>query len=183
MVREVVSCACWLAVAAFAQDRHFPAALGAGIPPLGPTFPQYGAPQTAPTWPVSGPRSPVYWGGYGAYPAVYPYPVMPAPPATSVVVVEPPPAPLAPPPPPAPIRSSIQEMNPPPSSEPPAYFALALKDGTKLSAAAVWVQGGDLRYVDAEGANRRVPLASVDRAVTRELNQARNLNLRLPPAQ
>lgn len=181
MVRGVLSCACWLAVVAFAQDRQFPAALGAGIPPLGPTFPQYGAPQAAPIAPVH--RSPMYWGGYGAYPAVYPYPAMPAPAATSVVVVEPAPAPLAPPPPPAPIRSSIQEVNPPASSEPPAYFALALKDGTKLSAAAVWVQGRDLRYVDAEGANRRVPLASVDRAVTRELNQARNLNLRLPPAQ
>ena len=108
---------------------------------------------------------------------------MTAAPATNVVVVERAPVPVAPAPPPAPIRSSIQEVNSQPSSEPPAYFALALKDGTKFSAAAVWVQGSDLRYVDAEGANRRVPLASVDRAVTRELNQARNLNLRLPPAQ
>jgi hypothetical protein len=91
--------------------------------------------------------------------------------------------PVAPPPPPAPIRSSIQEVNSPPTNEPPAFFAIALKDGSRLSAAAVWVQRSDLRYVDAEGANRRVPLASVDRAVTRELNEARHLNLRLPPAQ
>ena len=90
--------------------------------------------------------------------------------------------PVAPPPPPAPIRSSIQEVNLPPSSEPPTFFAIALKDGTKLSAAAVWVQGSDLRVVDAEGANRHIPLAAVDRTATRELNQARHLNLRLPPA-
>jgi hypothetical protein len=129
-------------------------------------------------------RSPLYWGGYGAaYPAAYGYPAMPGPPVTNVVVVEPPRVPAVPPPPPAPIRSSIQELNPPPTSEPPTFFAIALKDGTRLSAAAVWAQGNELRYVDADGVNRRVQLAAIDRTVTRELNQARHLNLRLPPAQ
>lgn len=183
MVRGVLSCVCLLAVAAVAQDRHFPAALGAGVPPLGPTFPQHGAPQAAPIAPVRDYRSPAYWGGYGAYPAVYGYPTVPAPPATSVVVVEPLPAPVAPLPPPAPIRSAIQEVNPPPTTEPPAFFAIALREGAPLTAAAVWVQGSDLRYVDAEGTNRRIPLSAVDRKATREMNQARHLNLQLPPAQ
>jgi hypothetical protein len=48
-------------------------------------------------------------------------------------------------------------------------------------ASAVWVQGNDVRYVDADDENHRVPLADVDRSATRALNQARNLNLRLPP--
>lgn len=166
---------------AVAQDRQFPAALGAGIPPLGPTFPQYGAPRPAPIAPTGSPWAPTYWGGYGAYPAVYTSPVVPPPPVTNVVVLER--APALPPPPPAPIRSSIQELNPPPSTEPPAFFAIALKDGTRLSAAAVWVQGNDLRFVDADGANRRVALAAIDRTATRDLNQARRLNLRLPATQ
>jgi hypothetical protein len=102
---------------------------------------------------------------------------------TNGVVFEPPPAP-----PPPPIHSSIQELNikevnPAASSEPPALFVIALKDGSRLSAVAVWVQQNQLRYVDADDQNRRVPLAAVDRAATRELNQARHLNLRVPPAQ
>ena len=188
---RILICVSLLAGIAGAQDRQFPAALGAGIPPLGPTFPQHGAPQAAPVAPVprgpgGGFRSPMYWGGYGwggygAYPALYTYPATPAPPVTNVVVLEQAPGP--PPPPPPPIRSSIQELNPPPSTDPPAFFAIALKDGTRSSAAAVWVQGNDLRYVDEEGANRRVALAAIDRTATRELNRARHLNLRLPPAQ
>jgi len=89
-----------------------------------------------------------------------------------------------PPPPPEPIHSSIQDLKPAANEAPPAFFVIALKNGTRLTAAAVWVQGNDLRYVDADDQNRRVSLADVDRAMTRELNQARNLNLRLPaPSQ
>ena len=60
---------------------------------------------------------------------------------------------------------------------------IALRDGRKLSAAAVWVQQNELHYVDADNANGRVPLSAVDRTATRELNQERHLNLRLPAAQ
>ena len=114
------------------------------------------------------------------------YPALTAPPVTNVVVFESPPA--APAPPPPPIRSSIQEfnapeVNPAASREPPAFFVIALKDGSRHTAVAVWVQQDQLRYVDADDQNRRVPLAAVDRVATRELNQARHLNLRLPPAQ
>jgi hypothetical protein len=84
-------------------------------------------------------------------------------------------------PPPEPIHSSIQNFKPVASNEPPAFYVIALKNGSHLAAAAVWVQGNDLRYVDADDQNRRVPLADIDRMATRELNQARNLNLRLPP--
>jgi hypothetical protein len=98
----------------------------------------------------------------------------------NTVVFEPPPVVVAPPPP---IHSSIQELKPPPSNSPPALYVIALKNGSRLDAAAVWVQGNDLRYVDGDDQNRRVPLADVDRAATRELNQARNLVLRVPPPQ
>ncbi len=184
MVRKILglSLAGFLAGVAGAQDRQFPAALGAGIPPLGPT-----SPRVMPPVRNFNRGFPLYWGGYGAvYPAMPEYPTMPAPPVTNVVVFEPPPA--APPPPPPPIHSSIQELNipevnPAAASEPPAFFVIALKDGSRHSAVAVWVQQNQLRYVDADDQNQRVPLAEVDRAATRELNQARHLNLRLPPAQ
>jgi hypothetical protein len=58
---------------------------------------------------------------------------------------------------------------------------IVLKDGAHLSAAMVWVQGDDARYIDGDGQGHRVPLAGVDRTATRELNQTHHLNLRLPP--
>jgi len=174
-----------LAGAAMAQDhRHFPAALGSGLPPLQPT-----APRTAPPrGPGRGfPMRPGYlggygwggygWGGYGlsGYPLASPDV---APPVNNTVVFEPP---VIPAPPPEPIHSSIQDLKPAASNAPPAFFVIALKNGSQLTAAAVWVQGNDLRYVDADDQNHRVPLADIDRAATRTLNQAHNLNLRLPP--
>ena len=161
---------------AAAQDRHFPQALGAGLPPLHPTAPRVAPPSR----PFRG-AFPIIGAGYGwggGYAAGYPEL---APVLNNLVVVEPASTPAAPVPPPEPIRSSIQDLKPAASDAPPAFFVIALKNGSRLAAAAVWVQSNDLRYVDADGQNRRVPLADVDRSATRELNQARNLNLRLPP--
>jgi len=162
--------------AAAAQDRHFPQALGAGLPPLHQT-----APRMAPPSRPSHGAFPIFGGGYGWGGYTVSYPELA--PVNNLVVVEPSSTPVAPVPPPEPIRSSIQDLKPAASDAPPAFFVIALKNGSRLAAAAVWVQGNDLRYVDADDQNRRVALAEVDRSATRELNQARNLNLRLPPAQ
>jgi len=162
---------------AAAQDRHFPQALGAGLPPLHPTAPRIATPSrpSRGAFPIIG--AGYGWGGYAmSYPEL-------APAVNNLVVVEPAATPAAPPLPPEPIRSSIQDLKPAASDAPPAFFVIALKNGSRLAAAAVWVQGNDLRYVDADDQNRRVSLAEVDRTATRALNQARNLNLRLPPAQ
>lgn len=168
-----------LASAAVAQDRHFPAALGSGLPPLQPIGPRIAPSPRGHHIPIG----PGYWGGFG-YGYDYGYggdlaaaPV-PAPPVVNSVVFEPPPVIL---PPPEPIHSSIQSFTPAASNAPPAFYVIALKNGSHSDATAVWVQGNDLHYVDADDQNHRVPLADVDRKATRELNQARNLNLRLPP--
>lgn len=166
-----------LASAALAQDRHFPAALGSGLPPLQQTAPRVPPPRGhhVPIGPVYGGG---YWGGYGfGYGGYAPTAPEPAP-IVNNIVFEAPPVIL---PPPEPIHSSIQDFKPAASSAPPAFYVIALKNGSRLDAAAVWVQGNDLRYVDADDQNRRVSLANIDRTATRELNQARNLNLRLPP--
>ena len=165
-----------LASAALAQDRHFPAALGSGLPPL-----QQTAPRVPPPRGPHVPMGPGYWGGYGY--GGYGYETTPPPtpepaPVVNNIVFEAPPVIL---PPPEPIHSSIQNFKTVASTAPPAFYVIALKNGSHLDAAAVWVQGNDLHYVDADDQNRRVPLADIDRTATRELNQARNLNLRLPP--
>jgi hypothetical protein len=62
-------------------------------------------------------------------------------------------------------------------------FAIALADGSRRSASAVWVQNGFVHYVDSEDEHHQVPLGTVDRKLTRQINRDRNLNLWLPAAQ
>jgi hypothetical protein len=168
-----------LAISAFAQDRNFPAALGAGLPPLRSFGPHSGLPPGP--HPGGFPLGLGYGYGFGGYGYAAPYPVAP-PVVNNVVLVQQPAIPAAPP---EPIHSSIQNVKG--DSEqaagdaPPAFFAIVLKNGSRLTASAVWVQGNDARYVDSDGQGHRVPLADVDRTATREVNQARRLNLRLPP--
>jgi hypothetical protein len=181
-----------LAISAGAQDRNFPAALGAGLPPLhsfGPhAGPNFGSPNFGPPRPHHrGFPGAGYGYGYGygfgdyGYGYAEPYPDTP-PAVNNVVLLQQPPAPAAPP---EPIHSSIQNVKvdseQAASDTPPAFFDIVLKNGSRLTASAVWVQGNDARYVDGDGQGHRVPLADVDRTATRELNQTRHLNLRLPP--
>lgn len=64
----------------------------------------------------------------------------------------------------------------------PATFAIALKDGTIRAADAVWVNAGGLHFITPEGTTTRVSIDAVDRGRTKSLNQAKNLQLWLPPA-
>ena len=59
-------------------------------------------------------------------------------------------------------------------------FVIALKDGSQTAATAVWVQQGAVHFIDADDRPQQIPLASVDRNLTRKLNQEKNLDLRLP---
>jgi hypothetical protein len=181
----------WLvAISAFAQDRNFPSALGAGLPPLHSVGPpsglSFGGPNFGPSprphhggFPMGAGYG--YGYGFGGYGYALPYPDTP-PAVNNVVLFQQPAVPATPP---EPIHSSIQNVKvdsePSPSDAPPAFFDIVLKNGSRLTASAVWVQGNDARYVDSEGQGHRVPLADVDRTATRELNQTRHLNLRLPP--
>jgi hypothetical protein len=67
------------------------------------------------------------------------------------------------------------------SDSEPALFAIVLKDGSVLPAAAVMTQEDALQIVDADGQHRRVPLNAIDREATRRRNAERNLRLQLPP--
>jgi len=172
---------CLLAATAFAQDRNFPAALGTGLPPLNSSGPPPGLNYGG------FPRGDGYGYGFDGYGYAAPYPNAPRVVNKVVLVQQPavPAAPPAPPAPPEPIHSSIQNVKgypkQNPSSAPVAFFMIILKNGSRLMASAVWVQGNDARYMDGDGQVHRVPLADVDRTATRELNQTNHLNLRLPP--
>jgi len=173
---------CLLAATAFAQDRNFPAALGTGLPPLNSSGPPPGLNYGG------FPRGDGYGYGFDGYGYAAPYPNAPRVVNKVVLVQQPavPAAPPAPPAPPEPIHSSIQNVKgypkQNPSSAPVAFFMIILKNGSRLMASAVWVQGNDARYMDGDGQVHRLPLADVDRTATRELNQTHHLNLRLPPS-
>ena len=174
---------CLLAISAAAQDRNFPAALGAGLPPLRSAGPNLGSPMRPHrgVFPFGGDYGYGYGYGFGGYAYAPAYPEAP-PVVSNLVLVQQPALPAAPP---EPIHSSIQYVKGSPETAdadtPPAFFVIVLKNGSHLSASMVWVQGDDARYVDGDGQGRRVPLADVDRTATRELNQTHHLNLRLPP--
>jgi hypothetical protein len=197
---------CLLAATAFAQDRNFPAALGAGLPSLNSSGPSPGLNYSGfsnfpaalgtglpPLNSSSRPPGLNYGGfssgdgyvyGFDGYGYAAPYPNAPR---FVVLVPQPvvPAAPPAPPTPPEPIHSSIQNVKgypkQNPSTAPPAFFIIVLNNGSRLTASAVSVQGNGARYMDGDGQVHRVPLADVDRTATRALNQTNHLNLRLPP--
>ena len=90
------------------------------------------------------------------------------------------------------VRPEIHDYKEPPpavAAAPPgantegATFMIALNDGSRKSANAVWVQNGALHYVDTEDRHHQVPLQSVDRQSTRKLNRERKLDFWLPAAQ
>jgi hypothetical protein len=62
-------------------------------------------------------------------------------------------------------------------------FAIVLKDGSSLSAIAVFASDDGLHYVDPDQRQMCISMSEIDRAATLKLNRERNLNLQLPAAQ
>lgn len=59
-------------------------------------------------------------------------------------------------------------------------FTIVLKDGSSLSALAVFADDDGLKYVDPDGRQLPISMSEIDRAATLKLNRERNLNLHLP---
>jgi hypothetical protein len=105
-------------------------------------------------------------------------------PAQNVVVVQQPPMyVLLPTEPSVPPKSEIHEYHQPGAADQEQTFAIVLKDGSVLSAAAVTAQNRGLYFVQPDGAHRLVSLDAVDREATARANRERKLQLQLPPAQ
>ncbi len=69
------------------------------------------------------------------------------------------------------------------SDSEPQAFAIVLKNGSTLSAVAVFASDDVLHYVDPDERHLRISMSEVDRAATLKVNRARNLDLYLPAAQ
>ncbi len=167
-----------------------------GLPQLEPIPPLGGEPFLQRRAPFAGNRFGRLGRGSSFYPLVWPgyfgdevYSYAPAP---NIFVVQPPTLaafqPAAPAPPPKPAQPVVHEYNfseaetaPAPPAEQRA-FVIALKDGSKASAVAVWVQGRTLHYIDRDDNERQVALSEVDRGLTQKLNREQQLPLSLPAA-
>src|SRR5262249_55572512 len=98
-----------------------------------------------------------------------------------VVIVYPPP----PPPPPsvvivrAPAPRPIERQAMLPIQT--ASYLIAFKDGRVLSVAQYWVKDGTLNYMTEDHLQGSAPVAQVDRAISEQLNNERNVAFDLPP--
>jgi hypothetical protein len=76
-----------------------------------------------------------------------------------------------------------QETQPAPSpgstSSPPVYL-IATRDQLIRAASAYWVDGATLHYVTLQHEEKQVPLDSVDRALSMQLNRERRVPFQLP---
>ena len=62
----------------------------------------------------------------------------------------------------------------------PTIFLIAMKDHTIYPAIAYWVDKDTLNYVTVEGGVKRVPYDQVDRDLSKQLNDQRSVEFRLP---
>ena len=63
------------------------------------------------------------------------------------------------------------------------HYLIALKDHTIYSVVAYWVDGETLNYVTREGSLNRASLDLVDRDFSKQLNDERHVDFKLPPAK
>ena len=64
-----------------------------------------------------------------------------------------------------------------------SVYLIALKDHTIYAAIGYWVEGDTLHYITQENVHNRVALDQVDRAFTKQLNDERHIDMRLPEDQ
>jgi len=80
-----------------------------------------------------------------------------------------------------PARPTVHEYQWPTSEDnPAAVFSIVTKDGTVHRAIAVWAQDGAVCFFTPEGAGGQLPIGTVDRERTQQLNAAHRLKLPLP---
>lgn len=70
-----------------------------------------------------------------------------------------------------------------PPNDQPSVYLIALQDHTIYAAIGYWTEGQTLHYITPENVHSRVGLDQLDRAFTKQLNDERHIELRLPDPQ
>jgi hypothetical protein len=84
-----------------------------------------------------------------------------------------------------PLPEAVPQQNPQfePSvanSDEPTIYLIAMKDRTIYATIAYWVDGETLNYITREGSPNRVSLDLVDRDFSKQLNEERHVEFKLP---
>jgi hypothetical protein len=64
---------------------------------------------------------------------------------------------------------------------PATIYLIAMRDHTIFATLAYWVDGDTLNYITSEGVHNRASLALVDRDFSKQLNDERHIEFKLPP--
>jgi hypothetical protein len=83
-------------------------------------------------------------------------------------------------PPPGPRDNGAGAQASPPDDQPSVYL-IALKDHTIFAAIGYWVEGDTINYITQDNVHNRIAIDLIDRAFTKQLNDERHIELRLPP--
>lgn len=93
-------------------------------------------------------------------------------------------------PPPGPMPAIVPqgETGPAPNGvqtpdDQPTVYLIAMKDHTIFPAVAYWVEGDTLNYITTEGRQNRASLSLVDRDFSKQLNDERHVEFKLPAAK
>jgi len=68
-----------------------------------------------------------------------------------------------------------------PAGDQPTIYLLAMTDHTIIPAIAYWAEGDTLNYITTEGSQNRISLSLIDRDFSRQLNDSREIEFKLPP--
>jgi hypothetical protein len=129
-----------------------------------------------------------YSYGYAPYISTYPsysYPAYPAynyrsSPNVTVVYGAPQPTRITTPPAAGTYDQYGQQVRPAVAASGSPIYLIATKDQTIRAAASYWVDGKTLRYVTLQHEQKQVPLDSVDRDLSLQLNRERQVQFQLP---
>jgi len=81
------------------------------------------------------------------------------------------------------VNAPPYSTQPPPPDAAPTIYLIAMRDHTIFPTVAYWVDGDTLNYVTSEGVHNRASLALVDRDFSKQLNDERHVDFKLPAAR
>ena len=80
-------------------------------------------------------------------------------------------------------QSRPYENQPVVHDDQPTVYLIAMKDHTIFPAVAYWVEGDTLNYITTQGGHNRATLDLVDRDFSKQLNEERHVEFKLPAAK
>ncbi len=84
---------------------------------------------------------------------------------------------------PVPVQAPRPAVSNNTSDDSPTIYLIAMKDGSIFAAIAYWADGDTLNYVTKDANINHASLALVDRDFSKQLNQERGVEFKLPAAK